>query len=829
MYQTIVQKLTDKKLLNQKEIQFFLSESIAEHLTDEQKGEILVLFQEKGVQPEELSIFADLLLAELPTDLNLPEAVDICGTGGSGLIRINTSTISAFILAACDIKIAKHGNKAASGRFGSFDLLENMGINIDTKPEILSYAFWKENLAFLFARSFHPVMKHFVKVRQELGQPTLFNTLGPLISPVNAKYQIIGTAFEDKMELIAETAQKLGKEKVMVVRGSDGLDEITLTGPTQIIEIVKTSQRGVSTETKLKKYEVTPADFGLKPCAFEEIAGGDAKFNTKIAESILRGECKTRHLDLVLINAAAILKMMDKVKTWKEGYQIAKEAIKSGKAYQKFEAYRDISTNEGKLYEITGNKYQELVSQKEEGRSKKQRKQNKIVNPVLQCGGPREFGDRDNKQISNTHQSSQAQTPPSFKKALEKPGLNIICEIKKHSPSQGKLGPEDADVVKIAKLYEEAGASAISVLTDKKYFGGTLKDMQKVTKAVDIPVLRKDFIIDASQIYEAASAGASAILLIAAVLETEKIEEFISLADKLGLDCLVEVHTEAELEKVLQTKAQIIGINNRDLKTLKIDLKNTEILAPHIPSDKIIISESGIESTEDIKKLPRKINGILVGTSFMRVQDENIKMRSIRSFKNAKKIFKACGIRKVKDAEFCEMENVDMIGLNFVPTSKRCIDEKLAEKIRKKCIRTKVVGVFQNQSLSFINKTAKNLNLDFIQLAGEGDLDFIKKCTRPVIKTIKLQTEKDIKIAKKIFPHCAFIIFDGKVPGSGELSPYEMLKNVDFPYLLAGGITTDNVVEIKKEIDPWGFDTASGIEKGGKVSLQKIRKFLELF
>ncbi len=796
MYQAIIQKLTDKKSLSQKEIQFFLSESIAEHLTDEQKGEILTLFQGKGVEPAELSAFAEILLQActggLPSapTLCLPEAVDICGTGGSGLIRINTSTISAFILAALDIKIAKHGNKAASGRFGSFDLLENMGINIEAKSEVLSYTFWKEGLAFLFARSFHPVMKHFVKVRQELGRPTLFNILGPLISPVNAKYQIIGTAFEDKMELIAETAQKLGKEKVMMVRGEDGLDEITLTGETCIVE--------AHCNAPLRTYKISPSDFGIEPCSFEEIAGGDAKFNTKIAESILRGECKTRHLDLVLINAAAVLKMMGNAKTWQEGYQMAKEAVESGRAYEKFEAYRDISTNKRKLYEIVGNKYQELAAQ-----------------PGCEVPQPR----RKDAQFGRLNR---------FKKALEKPGLNLICEIKKHSPSIGKLADEDADVVKIAKLYEDSGAAAISVLTDKKYFGGGLKDLEKVAKAVNIPILRKDFIIDKSQIYEAAEAGASAVLLIAVILEMEQMNEFIDLAESLGLDCLMEVHTQAELKKALQTKAQIIGINNRDLKTLKIDLKNTEHLVPHIPNDKIIISESGIESTKDIQILPRKINGILIGTSLMRVQNENIKIRSIKAFKNAKKIFKVCGIRSIEDAEFCELHDVDMIGLNFVPTSTRCIDEDLAKKIRAKCQRTKVVGIFQNQEIDFIHQIAENLDLDFIQLSGEEDLDFIKKCTRPVIKTIKLQTEKDIDLARKFLPHCAFILFDGKDPGSGELSPYELLRDVDFSYLLAGGITTENVLKIKKELDPWGFDTASGIEKEGHVSQGKIEKFIEL-
>ena len=828
MYQIILEHLTKKQPLTKDLIQFFIESSIQETLVDQEKGQILKLLQEKGVTAKELAAFVEILLADVgttrrvvPTGMQLQNAVDICGTGGSKLQRINTSTISAFILAALDIPIAKHGNKAASGRFGSFDLLEEMGLNIDASSELISYAYWKEHLAFLFARTFHPAMKHFVKVRQELGMPTVFNILGPLLSPVQAKYQIIGTAFLDKMELIAQAAQDLGKEKVLVVRGEDGLDEVTLCGRTRIVE--------THCNVSLQTYQIHPTDFGIEPVKdFSEIAGGDKNLNIKIANDILQGKCTSRHLDLVLVNSAIVLHMMERVKTLKEGYQRAKEMVESGKAWEKFLAYKEISNSHNKLYEIVGSKYPKVESQKSKVKSV----------GAIPCGCPK------NK--------------PTFKKALSKPGISLIAEIKKASPSKGIIN-EDINVVEIAKMCEASGASAISVLTDEKYFHGSLEDLKAVADSVNIPILRKDFIIDEIQIHEAAEAGASAVLLMASVLDKSQIEKFLEVAKELGLDCLVEVHSAEEMERVLETKAEIIGINNRDLSTMTIDLENTKRILNTVGTryiasqnstsqnialqNRIIISESGINTTKDIQNLPQRIDGVLVGSSIMEKFKEggpvgsssNVGTRYIDSLQKAKKIFKACGIRSLEDAQFCEEQGVDMIGLNFVPISKRCICRDTLQcvsteikNIRSQCERTKVAGVFQNQPLDYLNQIAEDINLDYIQLSGEEDVDFVKQCNRPVIKTIKLVIEKDIETAKKYVPHCAYIIFDGRNPGSGELLSYKLLKQVDFPYILAGGITTENISEILKEINPIGIDVASGIEENGIVSQEKIKQFLTL-
>ncbi len=213
----------------------------------------------------------------------------------------------------------------------------------------------------------------------------------------------------------------------------------------------------------------------------------------------------------------------------------------------------------------------------------------------------------------------KASTTRSLSAALKSDvNISIVAEIKKASPSIGILR-DNFKPIKIARIYEANGAAAISVLTDEKFFQGSLSYLTMVRNTVRLPVLRKDFIVDPYQIYEAREAGADAILLIAAFFSKEELQDFMLLASELGMDCLVEVHSEKELKTVLQTNASIIGINNRDLKTFKTDLETTLRLRPLIPSEKIVVSESGIKSRKDIEKLLENgVNAVLVGETLMK-------------------------------------------------------------------------------------------------------------------------------------------------------------------------------------------------------------------
>jgi len=207
----------------------------------------------------------------------------------------------------------------------------------------------------------------------------------------------------------------------------------------------------------------------------------------------------------------------------------------------------------------------------------------------------------------------------SFRKAISKNKLCLIAEIKRSSPSQ-KVISASSDIAKIAGIYS-CHADAISVLTDEKYFNGSLDDLDKVRSLTQLPILRKEFIVDEYQIYQSRLHGADAILLIVAALSQEQLKRFLAIAASLGMDCLVEAHDKEELKTALDCGAQIVGINNRNLHTLKTDLDTTFELISGIPKGKIIVSESGIQGNSDVAKLRGKVNAILVGTLLMRSSD----------------------------------------------------------------------------------------------------------------------------------------------------------------------------------------------------------------
>jgi indole-3-glycerol phosphate synthase len=211
-------------------------------------------------------------------------------------------------------------------------------------------------------------------------------------------------------------------------------------------------------------------------------------------------------------------------------------------------------------------------------------------------------------------------------------GLNLIAEIKKKSPSFGRNFFRKLDIAGIANIYKSEGAKAMSVLTDKKFFSGNILHINEVKRAIDLPVIRKDFIIDEYQVYESRYFGADAILLIARILSIDQIKSFMHLAKKVNMDVVVEIHDEADLEKALLASPDIIGVNNRDLDTLEISMENTLKLIPKIPRGIIKISESGISTNEDVKKIKKAgANAVLIGGAFLGSGDISARVREVMS------------------------------------------------------------------------------------------------------------------------------------------------------------------------------------------------------
>ncbi len=254
------------------------------------------------------------------------DALDTCGTGGDGANTYNISTAVAFVTAACGVKVAKHGNKAVSSASGSSDVLRQLGVTLEAPLNVVTRGLLEDGIAFLFAPNHHPAMRHVAPIRAELGMRTIFNLLGPLSNPAGAKRQLLGVYDKKLCRVMAETLRELGSEAPWVVHGADGLDELTLCGPTHVCAL--------EPDGTIKSFEVTPEDSGLTRVAPSGLQGGTPQENARALKALLNGE-RSAYRDVVLLNSAAGLVIAGQCQTLKEGVALAAEAIDSGGAMSK--------------------------------------------------------------------------------------------------------------------------------------------------------------------------------------------------------------------------------------------------------------------------------------------------------------------------------------------------------------------------------------------------------------------------------------------------------------------------------------------------------------
>ncbi len=253
--------------------------------------------------------------------------LDTCGTGGTGTNTFNISTTVAFVLAGCGVKVAKHGNRAASSRCGSADVLEELGVKLDAPVEMTEKCINAINIGFLYAPLFHGAMKYAITPRKEIGIRTIFNILGPLSNPASATCQVLGVYEEKLTETIANVLKKLGTKRAYVVHGMDTLDEVTITGKTKVSEL----KNG-----RVRSYSVSPGTFGVKKATHKDIKGGTAKENAEMILGVLSGE-KSPRRDIVLMNSSMALMAAGRVRSFKEGVTAAAESIDQGKAREALE------------------------------------------------------------------------------------------------------------------------------------------------------------------------------------------------------------------------------------------------------------------------------------------------------------------------------------------------------------------------------------------------------------------------------------------------------------------------------------------------------------
>ena len=476
-----------------------------------------------------------------------------------------------------------------------------------------------------------------------------------------------------------------------------------------------------------------------------------------------------------------------------------------------------------------------------------------------------------------------------FEAALRQQDFNFICEVKKASPSKGIIA-EHFPYLDIAKEYEVAGAAAISVLTEPDFFKGDKKYLQEIASTVKIPVLRKDFIIDEYQIYQAKVWGASAILLICACLDMPTLTKFRELADSLGLSSLVEAHDENEVQMAIDCGARIIGVNNRNLKDFTVDVQNSVRLRNLVQDDVIFVSESGLETPEDIQVLRDNNIGVaLMGETFMRSPNKVEKLAYLYGPTYYTPKVKMCGISKVETIPAVVEAKPDYMGLVFAPSKRQVtVDQAktLVEELHKQygnrysreevqCSNDvvqdgavigavqegtatgdahegtltstenasptlihqeaiKTVGVFVNETLENLVTIATEVNLDVVQLHGDEDEAFIQSLKErtnvEVWKAVQIRSAADAEAW--IDSSADMLLFDAyhkdERGGTGEVFDWSCLDEFERPFMLAGGIDSTNVARAIRTVRPYGIDISSGIETDGVKDDEKIKAFTNI-
>ena len=430
-----------------------------------------------------------------------------------------------------------------------------------------------------------------------------------------------------------------------------------------------------------------------------------------------------------------------------------------------------------------------------------------------------------------------------FEKALSGTETGFICECKKASPSKGLIAPE-FPCLAIAKEYENAGAAAISVLTEPKWFLGRNQYLQEIAAAVRIPCLRKDFTVDPYMIDEAKVLGASAVLLICALLPEETLAAYIAYCDQLGLSALVEAHDEEEVDTAVRAGARVIGVNNRNLRDFSVDIRNSIRLRERAPRDRIFVAESGIRTASEVEELRKNgVNGILIGETLMRAPDKKAALDMLRGGYKVK--WKLCGLRRMEDTEAANRVKPDFAGFIFDPSRRRYIPPEEAEKLRQ-ALDPEILsaGVFVNAGIGKILDDTDTCRVDLIQLHGQEDNAYIAalraaitererqregpRQDRPgkkisIMKAFRICSEADLQAAAS--SEADYVLLDNGIGGTGKAFDWNLLKGFQRPFVLAGGISAENVKEAVRTARPMAVDVSSSLETDGVKDPEKIRQF----
>lgn len=435
----------------------------------------------------------------------------------------------------------------------------------------------------------------------------------------------------------------------------------------------------------------------------------------------------------------------------------------------------------------------------------------------------------------------------------------LIAEVKRASPSKGLLA-ERFDPAAQARAYERGGAAAISVLTEPHFFQGSLDHLRAVREAVDVPVLRKDFILDPYQVYESRAAGADALLLIRALLDDAILAELLALTRSLGMEALVEVHDAAEVRSALAVGAMAIGVNARDLRTFEVNTDLVRDLRPLVPTHHpdlndepiVFVAESGIADATGVARARAfGADAILVGEALMRAADPEAVARELATALGGstaslvrsalpEPIIKLCGLTTIEQAKLAVELGANLVGLVFYPASHRNISIQRARAIAEitNGCGQRAVGVFVNEPIDRILATADEAMLSDIQLSGDESPAYVaelaSRTPRSIIKALRLRTETNLDQLDAYAMAGATLLLDTPAPagvygGTGQTSDWALAREAarHWPVILSGGLTPGNVTAAIATVRPAGVDVSSGIETNHVKDPDKMRAFVQ--
>jgi len=420
--------------------------------------------------------------------------------------------------------------------------------------------------------------------------------------------------------------------------------------------------------------------------------------------------------------------------------------------------------------------------------------------------------------------------------------IHLIAEVKRASPSKGMLAPH-IDPVELARVYEANGASAISVLTEPHFFLGSPEYLTAIKQAVSIPVLRKDFIVDEYQVYEARAWGADVILLICAILDDTQLRHLLHVASELHMHSLVEVHTREEAQRAIDAGAVIIGVNSRDLVTFQINPYLMGEIRQIIPRDRVVVAESGIHTEADARRLARyDVQAMLVGESLVVSDDVPTQMHMLLHGANMSTQVKICGLRTAEHINTATEAGADMLGFIFHQPSHRFSEPQQVRSVLQASDsfvqpptglwKPDLVGVFVNKEAEYINDVVEQVGLQYVQLHGTETPEFCQQIKRPVIKALHVRSIADLELIKTFQSVVWRLLLDTPTPdwgGTGEIHDWELarLASQSYRVLLAGGLNVENVIAAIHQVRPWGVDVSSGVETNRQKDSEKIQAFIK--